>query len=232
MAQNIVRVVEEGELEEILNTNNSKIVTIMFSSQNCPPCKTIKPKFVELASIYSDCYFVYIDIDNFEPQNSKYLDMVEGTPKFIFYFNMQDIAFVMGSNYDGLNDTMKTLVSKLEEKKTRTKKTKPIQNKGRGQQDTASTTAMTATASATSDTTLDEKPINQKPKPEAEPEPEPAAEPETKGKKNTVSKEQKLLQLQQLKSIRKNAERQQLMNLHYLQQLQAQKDKEERLAGR
>ena len=81
---NIYQVTNEQDLDEILNDHVHNLTILMFSSQTCSPCKEIKPIFINTARKYTDCFFVYIDINKFQNTTFKYTETVNITPKFSY----------------------------------------------------------------------------------------------------------------------------------------------------
>jgi len=117
MEQNIFQVIKEDHLDEILSNYMQNLVLVMLSSKTCGPCKTIKPKFVDLSKKNKDTVFIYIDRDNYELTHNKYFNQFKFTPTFIFYFGKNQIAFVEGAHEEALVKTIALLKQKIEEKK-------------------------------------------------------------------------------------------------------------------
>lgn len=53
----------------------------------CIPCMSIRPKFISLANENPDYLFIYIDLNNCERDNDKYINHIVASPTFDFYFN-------------------------------------------------------------------------------------------------------------------------------------------------
>lgn len=117
MEQNIFQVVKEDHLDEILTNYMQNLVLIMLSSKTCTPCRTIKPKFVDLSKKNKDTVFIYIDRDNYELSNNKYFTQFKYTPTFVFYFGKNQIAYIEGAHEEALVKTIALLKQKIEEKK-------------------------------------------------------------------------------------------------------------------
>jgi len=111
MSNNIYRVINELDLEDILNKHSKSLVVIMYSSKTCRPCLMIKPLFISLSKKYNDCFFVYIDLNDFEEKTEKYTTGmgIRATPHFLFMFNNEIIAAVSGANREILVDTLDQL---------------------------------------------------------------------------------------------------------------------------
>ena len=114
---NIFQVLKETDIEEILEEHTQSLVLIMVSSKGCPPCAEIRPKFIKLAKDNPDCFFVYIDRSNFIPPKSDFFKGENVTPKFLFYFNIQEIAEIIGAHEDAIVKTLHHIKSKIEAKK-------------------------------------------------------------------------------------------------------------------
>ncbi len=113
MTFNIFQVLKETDLDEIMNDHNQNLVVVMFSTKTCRPCMRIKPKFVDMAKENGECFFVYIDLNNFENTEYKYTKTVEATPKFSYYFNNVEIADVMGADESVVSKTLSHLKNKI-----------------------------------------------------------------------------------------------------------------------
>ena len=98
MTNNIFRVLNEGDLEEILEINKFKVVVVMYSNKNCGPCKKIKPQFVSLAKEHPNSYFVYVDLGDFKITDNKYTKYISGTPQFVFYISNKYAHNILGPN--------------------------------------------------------------------------------------------------------------------------------------
>jgi thiol-disulfide isomerase/thioredoxin len=68
--KNIFYIEKEENILEILKSH--KTVFIKFSADWCGPCKKIQPLYDNLASLYTDAIFIYIDIDKSEDIATKY----------------------------------------------------------------------------------------------------------------------------------------------------------------
>ena len=113
MSSNIYQVLKEVDLNEILNDQSQSLVLVMFSAKNCKPCSQIKPKFINLSKENPKSHFVYIDVDNFENNTFE----IQGTPKFLFYFDNQVIAEILGAQEESLSNTFSNIKNKIESKK-------------------------------------------------------------------------------------------------------------------
>lgn len=115
---NIFQVTNFKHLSEILDENSQKLVVIMYSSTTCPPCKIIKPKFIQLSKQNLDCFFVYLNVDLFkDAPDFKFTRDVEYTPSFKFIFNNQVFTTITGVHEQALVETIVNLKSKIEERR-------------------------------------------------------------------------------------------------------------------
>ena len=129
MNQNIFQVINETHLDEILSQHMRDLVVIMLSSKNCGPCKTIKPRFVELSKQHKDIFFVYVDRTNYDVMENKYFADYLFTPTFLFYFGGNRVAFIEGNHEESLIKIIMILKQKIEEKRQEIlQKEKTIEN--------------------------------------------------------------------------------------------------------
>ena len=117
MEQNIYRVIDESQIDEILEEHKQILVVMMYSSKNCGPCKAFKPKFVNLAVQHRDVLFVYVDKTQFTITKNKYFKDYNLTPTFIYFFGGNNIAFVEGVHEAAIIKTLMTIKEKIEEKR-------------------------------------------------------------------------------------------------------------------
>jgi thiol-disulfide isomerase/thioredoxin len=117
MEQNIFQVVDESHIDEILSQHLQELCVIMYSSKTCPPCRKIKPKFINLAKQHKNIFFIYVDITNFQITSNKYFKEYLHTPTFLFYIGENKVAFIEGAREQILNETLQQLNHKIEEKK-------------------------------------------------------------------------------------------------------------------
>jgi thiol-disulfide isomerase/thioredoxin len=96
MSQNIFQVINELNLDELLNKNCRNLIVIMLGSKNCVPCKTFKPKFIELSKKNSDVFFIYIDRENYSITENKYFAKYEYTPTILYFVGRDQIDDVEG----------------------------------------------------------------------------------------------------------------------------------------
>lgn len=110
---NLYQVLKSEDLDEIILTNPNKLIVCMFSSKNCPPCVKIKPIFIDYSKKHLDMFFVYVDV-MFEDKENKYLNHIEVTPMFLFFFNASVIANMKGSDDKLLETIILDLKNKIE----------------------------------------------------------------------------------------------------------------------
>ena len=82
---NLFQVLDEEDLNEILTDQKDTLVVLLFSAKWCGPCRKIKPKFIEISKQYTDCYFIYINVDSYSDKNFNYMNDVSSVPYFLFY---------------------------------------------------------------------------------------------------------------------------------------------------
>ena len=106
MSNNLFKISNEKDLVEVLTNVQGRLITLMFSARWCGPCRTLKPKFVELSKIHQQSLFIYVDIDVYNDVNYSFLDKVEGIPKFMFFINNQVFEEFEGAEYKKLKQTV------------------------------------------------------------------------------------------------------------------------------
>ena len=127
--QNIFQVTSEKHLDEILNDNYDKLSIIMFSSNN-KSCKEFIPTFYSISRDNPDCFFVYLDINNFEEDklHSKYTKNIQHTPKFLYFYNRHNMANVNVPDRDTFIETMMFLKDKINSYKSELKVVNKVHN--------------------------------------------------------------------------------------------------------
>ncbi len=115
--QNIFQVLKESDIDDILANHMKSLVVIMLSSQDCPPCKIIKPKFISLSKEHSDVFFIYVDRTRYHVGSNKYFVKYVYTPTFVFYFGDKQIAFLEGAQEESLVRTLVVLKDKINAKR-------------------------------------------------------------------------------------------------------------------
>jgi len=116
MVNNIVQVIKSDHLKELMNKHINDLIVVMYSSKKCGPCQTIKPTFIKLSKDNLDCFFIYVDMGNFTGELSEYTSSIEGTPKFSFYYNRSEIAYIYGAKEEVLTDTLNKIKNRINEK--------------------------------------------------------------------------------------------------------------------
>jgi len=119
---NLVQVIKEIDIDEILDDHIRDLVIIMFSSSKCGPCMNIKPTFIQTAKQKSNCFFIYIDITNYSDTTKNYTDKLKCTPRFAYYYNKQEIAYVIGQDEKLFIKTLNDIIFRINEKKEEMKR--------------------------------------------------------------------------------------------------------------
>jgi len=119
--KNLYQVIKEGDLEEILHDHMYEITAVMFSSDKCITCMSILPNFIQIAQQFPNCFFVYVDINNFVHETNKYTQQIGRTPFFSYYYFNQQIGYVRGKNncISVFSNTLNELIYKINEKKAK-----------------------------------------------------------------------------------------------------------------
>lgn len=112
---NIHQIVSEDDLKHFIETNQLKLITIMFSTKLCEPCKKIRPTFISLSKQYKDTEFVYIDLSEFKEDTYHYTNKydIQYTPYFIFLFNNKKLGHSEGDDSNNLISVLKELRNKV-----------------------------------------------------------------------------------------------------------------------
>lgn len=87
---------------------NNPLVILDFTAQWCPPCKAIKPKIMEMASVHKKIAFAFIDIDESPVIAAKY--RVSSMPTFIAIRDGNEISKVSGANVNAVNNLISLLL--------------------------------------------------------------------------------------------------------------------------
>ena len=111
---NLFRVGNDTDLDEIITKNTDKLILLMIGSKNCPQSTVVKPKFIDLAKNDQESLFVFIDITKFTEINKKYLSDLQGTPKFVFYFNTTNLGCIYGPDHNILYTHFNGIKQKLQ----------------------------------------------------------------------------------------------------------------------
>lgn len=117
MENNIFQVIHESHLDEIFRDNPQILILIMYSSKLCTPCKTYKPKFVDLSKANKDVMFIYVDNTKYTITDDKYFKTCDVVPMFLFYFGNNKIAWIQGVNEKKILTIMGDLKNKINQKK-------------------------------------------------------------------------------------------------------------------
>lgn len=94
---NIFKVIDETSLEEILSDHKNELVVVTFTSTTINN-NDIRKCLLQLSTENKDCIFVFITTDDFINTTYKYTKNVKPLPKSCFYFDMEELVSVQGSN--------------------------------------------------------------------------------------------------------------------------------------
>jgi len=112
---NIYQVLNEDDLEEIMNDYKQNLIITMYSSTSCGPCKMIKPTFVNISKDNPDCFFIYVNVEEFKEKKFTYTRNITAYPTFIFYLNNTEIGIVIGAQKEALVNTLQQIKNKIQE---------------------------------------------------------------------------------------------------------------------
>lgn len=82
----------------------NKFLVIKAEAKWCGPCKAVKPKYAELAEIYTNAVFVTFNVDEQEEISEQL--KISSMPTFIIIKDYQVIQRFEGANIQGIRDTL------------------------------------------------------------------------------------------------------------------------------
>jgi thiol-disulfide isomerase/thioredoxin len=113
---NIFKVINSIDLNEILNDNKLKLTLIMFGNKKCVISRKIKQKFIELSKLYDNMIFIYVDTDKFKDTHNFLTDIVD-TPHFSYFIDNQYVYSLSGGNFQELKKITNSLYQDILKKK-------------------------------------------------------------------------------------------------------------------
>ena len=120
MTNNIYRVINEPDLNEILLDNSHRLVCVVFLTKNADPQLNIKKCFIQMAYENPNNFFIYIDLNSFTFTEKRFT--FDRLPTTFYYLDNEEIANVQGNNvhkiYDTFNQLVKLINQKISENKT------------------------------------------------------------------------------------------------------------------
>jgi thiol-disulfide isomerase/thioredoxin len=122
--KNIFKVKTHDDLSEILFDYQKRMVVMMFSAPWCKSCCEMTPKYVYLAQKYPQCYFVYIDLEDFVDPEKKYAKDIRTVPTFRFYLQKEVIANIMTGGVERVDTIITQIFSELNKSRDQAKKQK------------------------------------------------------------------------------------------------------------
>jgi len=121
MTNNIYRVINEPDLNEILLDNSHRLVCIVFLTKNADPQLNIKKCFIQMASENPNNFFIYIDLNSFTFTEKRFT--FNRLPTTFYYLDNEEIANVQGNNTDKIYDTFNQLIKLINQKISENKTT-------------------------------------------------------------------------------------------------------------
>lgn len=115
MIENIYQVVNDDDLSNIINEKKNMLTVAMLIDtfifdQNLS--RKLKLTFYEISQKNHDVFFIYIDLRQFT-ETKHLLSKDIKIPRFIFYYNSDEIGYVEGMDIDVFVDTLNKTVSKV-----------------------------------------------------------------------------------------------------------------------
>ena len=97
----VIHINSEDDYNTILRTSSdSQLIIVKFSAKWCGPCKTIAPKYDALSKQFSNCLFLYIDID--ELSDASTVQDVSAVPTFKLFKKGTIVARFTGADVQKL----------------------------------------------------------------------------------------------------------------------------------
>ncbi len=122
-------ITNEEQLDEIINENKTKLVVVLYSSQNekafdkevIKKTKQIKKYFNQIKEEYQNNIFLYVNLSNYGYSRNVYTHNLtkDVIPRVSFYYNLSRLANI--DNIDFLEDiknVINQLKSKIDQKKS------------------------------------------------------------------------------------------------------------------
>jgi thioredoxin 1 len=81
-------------------TNNTNIFIVDFYATYCGPCRTVKPKYIELSEKYFDIPFLSVDIEKVTRLAEEF--DVTSLPTFMIFKNYKVIKTIVGADIASL----------------------------------------------------------------------------------------------------------------------------------
>lgn len=111
--QNIRRVNKETDLDAFLNEHSDQVAVVMYKASSNPNCRVSEARLFNESLQNGDCWFVIVDIDSFEESDGKYLKKVTSTPHFSFFYNLSNMANIIGSDHQQFIQMLTFLKTKI-----------------------------------------------------------------------------------------------------------------------
>ena len=121
MTNNIYRVINEQDLNEILSENSHRLVCIVFLTKYADSQLNIKKCLIKLAYENPNNFFVYIDLNSFVFTEKRFT--FERLPITYYYLDNEEVANVQGNNVDKIYDTFNQLIKLINQKISENKTT-------------------------------------------------------------------------------------------------------------
>jgi hypothetical protein len=121
MTNNIYRVINEPDLNEILLDNSHRLVCFVFLTKNADPQLNIKKCFIQMAYENPNNFFIYIDLNSFTFTEKRFT--FDRLPTTFYYLDNEEIANVQGNNVDKIYDTFNQLIKLINQKISENKTT-------------------------------------------------------------------------------------------------------------
>lgn len=127
MNNNLYQVIKEDDVDKILSDNDTKLVVICYIVKQPGFYKQFKNFIKSLSITFPLCFFVVIDINNFDNKTGKYIKNVTNLPKLIIYLNFEILGETTNKfNQQEIIDSLQNISNMIEDKFKNAKKNNEI----------------------------------------------------------------------------------------------------------
>jgi thioredoxin 1 len=107
----VLQIASVEAFEDILKSAGDKLVVVMCKASGCRPCKTFRPRFGLLATLFSDASFYEVIGDrNDSTKTLMRSQKVRATPTFLFFRNGERVHDHSGIKAEKMLEALKATV--------------------------------------------------------------------------------------------------------------------------
>ena len=96
MSNNINQAVNAKGLIDLVNINQKKVTTILFTDAKTNEGKGIKKIFIKLSKNFSNCFFIFVDKSKFIDTDGQMSINHKINTYFLIFFNTQKVSVIEG----------------------------------------------------------------------------------------------------------------------------------------